>query len=195
MFGSRKRRSRTARRWITWLVLSCLLSGGRAQAQREDWTGPRSDVGQWAIMDAVGYGGAGFLVGIAAAWESESFATIGAFTVAGVVAGTVIGRHVSQQAAAGAAPGAASRFFASTGALLAGTTLGAMVAVPLISNEGSRTPLGSDETTAAVLMTAGTALGGVFLVQHNKDFSRTRVAFAPIRTRESAYGLRVAVRY
>ena len=186
------------RRWITCLGLSCLLVGERALAQVPTRPHLEGGTGRWALVDAMGYGGVGFMAGLAAAWDAdigEGFATVGLGTLAGVVTGAAIGGHASSRIRNGEQPGGVSRFLASAGAVLGGATLGACAAVPLINGEGAGTSLGSDESTLAVLMGGGTLLGVWYLYRHNSDFDGPRLGISPIRTRDSAYGLRVAMRF
>jgi hypothetical protein len=190
--------SSTTRRWITGLVLVGLLVGARAFAQSPVRLQPESGGGRWALVDAVGYGGVGFVAGLAAAWDSEigeGFATVALSSLAGTAVGAVVGHHASRRIRRGEPPSGASRFAVSAGSVFAGATLGACAAVPLISGEGEGTPLGSDESTLAILMGGGTLLGFWYLARHNGDFDGTRVGITPIRTIDAGYGLRVSVRY
>ena len=186
------------RRWLTCLVLCCLLAGESAFAQLPAEPRREGGTGRWGLVDAVGYGGVGFLAGVVAAWDSDidqAVPTIGLTTLTGLVIGAAIGHHASNRIRSGAPPSGASRSMVSAGAILAGATLGACAAVPLINGEGEGTPLGSDETALAILMGGGTLLGVWYLRRHNSDFNGTRLGVTPIRTRDSAYGLRVSVRY
>jgi hypothetical protein len=190
--------SSTTRRWITCLVLSGLLVGERAFAQFPAPARTEDGTGRWTLVNAVGYGGVGFLAGVAAAWDSEigeGVATIGLTSLAGTAIGAAIGSHASSRIRRGEPLGGTSRFAVSTGALLAGATLGACAAVPLINGEGEGTPLGSDESALAITMGAGTLLGVWYLRRHSSEFDGARVGITPIRTIDSAYGLRVSVRY
>lgn len=189
--------SNTTRFWITCLVLSCLLVGERAFAQLPSRPQPEG-IARWGLVNAVGYGGLGFLVGVAAAWDKDidgAFATIGLSSLAGVVTGAAIGGHASKRIRSGEQLSGTSRFAVSAGAILAGATLGACAAVPLINGEGAGTPLGSDESTLGILVGTGTLLGAWYLRRHSGELSGERLGIAPIRTIDSAYGLRVSVRY
>ena len=190
--------SSTTRRWITGLVLIGLLVGERVFAQPPVRLQPEGGGGRWALVDALGYGGVGFVAGLAAAWDSEigeGLATVALSSLAGTAVGAVIGGRASSRIRRGEPLGGASRFAVSAGSILAGATLGACAAVPLINGEGEGTPLGSDESALAILMGGGTALGFWYLARHNGDFDSARVGITPIRTIDSAYGLRVSVRY
>jgi len=185
-------------RWITGLALSCLLVGERGFAQSPVRLESEGGSGRWGLVNALGYGGVGFLAGVAAAWDSDlegAVATIGLSSLAGVVVGTAIGRHASNRIRNGEPLSGTSRFAVSAGTILAGATLGACAAVPLINGEGEGTPLGSDESALAILMGGGTALGVWYLTRHRGDFAGARLGITPIRTKDSAYGLRVSVRY
>jgi hypothetical protein len=206
VFGSRERSSRTARRWITWLVLSCLLVGARASAQDVSQPQPRSSIGRWGLIDAVGYGGVGLVAGYAFAiatmadgdWVPSDGAimAIPALTAVGMLAGAVVGHNASSRLRNGEPLGGGSRFAVTAGAVLAGATLGAALSYPLIAPpEREGTPLGSDESTVALMMGVGAAIGTAYVLHHSGDFDDVRVSVAPIRTRDAAYGIRVAVRY
>ena len=188
----------TKRQWIAWLAFSFLLVGERALAQLPAQPQYEGGSGRWTLVNAVGYGGVGFLAGLAAAWDSdmdEGVATIGLTTLAGVVTGAAIGHGASSRIRRGEPVGGTSRFAVSAGTILAGATLGACAAVPLINGEGAGTPLGSDETALGILMGGGTLLGAWYLSRHAGELSGARLGITPIRTRDSAYGLRVSVRY
>ena len=190
--------ARMLRRWLPCLVLCCLLAGESAFAQLPAEPQREVGTGRWGLVDAVGYGGLGFLTGLAASWDSdlgEGVATIGLTTLTGFVTGAAIGHRASNRIRSGAPPTGGTRFVVSAGAILAGATLGACAAVPLFNGEGEGTPLGSDETALAILMGGGTLLGAWYLHRHTSDFNGTRLGITPIRTRDSAYGLRVSVRY
>jgi len=193
MSGSSK-----TRRWITCLVLSGLLVGQRALAQEATRLRSDEESGQWTLVNAIGYGGVGFLAGIAAASDQEIGAAAGTIalgSIVGVAAGVAVGRRASSRIRAGEPLGGASRFAVSAGTILAGATLGACAAVPLINGEGAGTPLGSDESTLGILMGTGTLLSAWYLRRHIDEFNGRQVGIAPIRTIDSAYGLRVSVRY
>lgn len=188
----------TMRRWIAGLALAGLLAGERAFAQEPTRAQAREGGGRWTLIDAVGYGGVGFLAGLAAAWDQEigpAVGTIALGSVAGVVAGAAIGHNASSRIRDGEPLGGASRFAVSVGTIFAGASLGACAAVPLINDEGSGTPLGSDESTLAILMGTGTLLSAWYLRRHTAEFNGARLRVTPIRTIDSAYGLRVAVRF
>ena len=188
----------TTRRWVTCLALSSLFVADRAVAQSPVRLESEGGSGRWGLVNALGYGGVGFLAGVAAAWDSEigeGVATIGLSSLAGVVVGAAIGGHASNRIRNGEPLSGTSRFLVSTGTVLAGATLGACAAVPLINGEGSGTRLGSDESALAILMGGGTALGVWYLTRHRGDFDGARLGIAPVRTIDSAYGLRISVRY
>jgi len=192
------RAATSMRRWVTCLTLSCLFAGEQAFAQSPVRLQPEGVSGRWGLVDAVGYGGVGFLAGVFAAWDSEmgeGVTTIGLSSLAGAAIGAVIGSHASSRIRNGEPVGGTSRFAVSAGAILAGATLGACAAVPLINGEGEGTPLGSDETTLALTMGTGTLLGAWYLRRHTDEFNSARVGITPIRTIDSAYGLRVSMRF
>ena len=190
--------SSTMRRWTTGLVLSALLADERAFAQQPMRSQSDGERGRWALVNAVGYGGVGFLAGVAAAWDQEIGAAVGTIalgSVAGVATGTAIGRRAASRIRSGEPLSGTSRFAVSAGTILAGASLGACAAVPLINGDGAGTPLGSDESTLAILMGTGTLLSAWYLRRHAHEFNGERVGITPIRTIDSAYGLRVAVRF
>jgi hypothetical protein len=206
VIGSRRRSSRTARRWMTWLALSLLLVGARASAQEVSQPQPRSGIARWGLIDAVGYGGLGVVAGYAFAiasmgdedWVPSDGAVmaIPALAAVGMITGAVIGHNASSRLRSGQPLGAGSRFAVTLGAVLGGATLGAASSFALVNSpEREGTALGSDEATVALLMGAGAALSTWYVVHHSSDFDEVRMSVVPMRTRDSAYGVRVAFRY
>lgn len=199
--------SRAMRQWFTSLVLACLLIGSRVSAQdmARPQAKPRSGIGRWGIVDAVGYGGVGMVAGYAVALAStsddewapsgKSLLAVPVFAAAGMFAGSAIGRSASRRLRSGEPLSGGNRFAVNAGAVLGGATLGATTSFLLINPEREGTPLGSDEATVAKLMSAGAALGWFYVVLHRSDFDEARLSIAPIRTRDSAYGLGVSLRY
>ena len=193
----------TVRRCSAWLILCCLIFSARAAGQDSTRAPSHARSGRWGLVNALGYGGVGLLVGysaaVGAAFSDASDTDLGVLLIAAPLAGAALGASIGHSASSrinrGERPGAGSRFAVKTGAILAGATLGALASVPLINDEGAGTPLGSDENTAAILMTTGVALGALYIHRHADDFSATRVSIAPMRTIDSAYGLRIALRY
>lgn len=166
---------------------------------------PPADGGaRWGLYDAVGYGGLGFGLGLAAAWDmegsgfgppGEALALIGATTVAGVVAGALIGHRAGDAVADGREVGGAHRAATLGGVVLAGAALGTLAAVPLVNGEGEGTPLGSDEQTVALLTAAGGALGAVFAWHQSDKLAPRGVSLTPTVTGSAEYGMRLRIRF
>lgn len=78
---------------------------------------------------------------------------------------------------------------------MAGATLGALAAVPLINGEGEGTPLGSDERTILVTTLAGTMLGALHAWRNADELSRGTVDVAPAFSGGDGYGLRLRTRF
>lgn len=157
----------------------------------------------WTLVDAIGYGGLGFGLGAAAAFAQDDgsigsgVAMIGMATAFGLGIGIKVGHDASVALKKGQPVGSATRFGALTGAVLAGATAGALVAVPLV-NGGSEsgTAIGSDETTVAVTTATGALLGFVLASSQRKYFERAQqVSITPFSTRHRGHGLRVALRF
>lgn len=157
----------------------------------------------WALVNAIGYGGLGFGVGLAGAFAQDDgsigsgVALIGLTTALGFGAGIMVGHDASKALASGRPVPGATRVVALSGLVLAGTTAGALAAVPLINggNE-SGTFIGSDETTVAVTTAAGTVLGVVLAARQRHFFDGTRtVSVAPFVARQRGQGVRVTLRF
>ncbi len=142
-------------------IVACLVLGLASPAAAQPEASPTSDGGmKWVLLDALGYGGVGFGLGLAAAWGMEgddfgppasALAVVGVSTAAGAVAGALIGRRARNRIAEGMPVEGAHRAAVVGGVVAAGAALGALAAVPLVNGEGEGTPLGSDEQT--VLLT------------------------------------------
>ena len=160
-------------------------------------------VAPWAVIDAIGYGGLGLGAGFVFAFaESEAFGptdaglvAMGASTLAGIVGGAYLGRRARARIASGQTVSGGHRLAVSTGAVLAGAMLGALIAMPLIAPEGEDTTLGSDESTAMLTVGAGTALGLVYATRHQRDFIANRVGVSPYVNGRTGTGLRLEVRF
>lgn len=180
-----------------FLFVLTLATASPATAQRE--SPPASTEGvKWGVVDAIGYGGLGFGVGLISAWDLEygsGALVVGAASLAGTIAGAVIGRRASQTLAADGQLGAGHRVAVIGGAIMAGGTLGTLAAVPLINGEGEGTFLGSDETTVAVLAVAGGALGSLFVWRHRDELASRSVGIAPGLFGKAALGLRVRLEF
>lgn len=188
---------------VVFLLLVILLCGTPvpAAAQTDSSTAPGGGV-RWALLDAIGYSGLGFGLGLLAAWDmegtsfgppDEAVAVIAASTAAGLLTGAVIGRRAQNAIAQGRRPGGAHRAAALAGVAMAGGTLGALAAVPLINGEGEGTVLGSDEQTITVMMLGGTALGSLYMLRKRAAFPSNRIRVTPGIFGRGEYGLRVRV--
>jgi hypothetical protein len=159
---------------------------------------------RWGVVDAIGYGGLGFGLGLMASWDMEgsgfgppgaAVAAVGVTTVLGTVAGAVIGTRAQRAIAAPGELDGAHRVAVIAGGLMAGGTLGSLVAVPLINGEGEGTFLGSDERTVVLLALAGTALGSVYVWTHRAEFSSSGVNLTPEISGRGEYGIRLRVAF
>ncbi len=143
----------------------------------------------WALIDAVGYGGLGFALGFGVGVPlSEggigpspgAILTMAGGIIAGTVSGAIIGKRASYRLSRGDSLTSAHRSAVVLGSALAGGTLGALAAIPLISGQGSGTPLGSDEQAFAICAGTGIALGALFGVSRSIPVRRHVVSVAPI---------------
>lgn len=183
-------------RALSSLILACTLSGAPLLAQEADSATARSGV-RWDLIDAVGYGGLGTAVGVAAAWDMEydpGFAVIVATTAAGVLLGGFIGGHARHMLGEGRRPGPVHAGAVAAGAVLAGATVGALASALLINSEGSGTALGSDEQTFAVLVLTGGVLGGWFAYSRWDDLTGARLQMVPVYDRGGP-GIRGRIRF
>jgi hypothetical protein len=143
---------------------------------------------KWVVMDAIGYGGLGTVVGMALALSSYScpfgpcdgaaMSVVGG-AVAGAIGGAAIGIHARRTLAKGEQLGAVHRAAVLAGAMISGTTLGAVASFSLINGDGSGTPLGSDETTFGMLTLGGTAIGAILAARSANELNNPRVTISP----------------
>lgn len=156
----------------------------------------------WTLIDAVGYGGAGFGLGFAGSLATPSeglapnLAPIALGTLFGMGAGIAIGHVTNTRARDGRPIGGGLRTATLAGSVLAGATLGALAAVPLIggSNE-SGTALGSDGQTFAITTGAGAALGTAFAMRFRSSLDASPVALMPTYDPRGRIGVQVALRF
>jgi hypothetical protein len=155
------------------------------------------------LIDGLGYGGLGFGLGLVAAWDiegteigppDEAVALVAVTTAAGIIGGALLGRSANRALAAGRPLGVGHRTAVLAGAVLAGATLGALAAVPLINPEGEGTPLGTDEATVTTLAIAGAAVGSLFALTQARRLAAGRVELMPSFPGDGGVGLRVRVR-
>jgi hypothetical protein len=81
------------------------------------------------------------------------------------------------------------------GMALAGSTIGALVSIPLIEGEGEGTFLGSDEKTFTILVLGGTALGSLFAWMNRDELPSLSLQVAPALVGEGRYGFQISVSY
>lgn len=182
------------------LALSLAVQPTPALAQ-SDLAPPGERPGvHWTVLDAIGYAGVGFGLGLLATWDLEgddfgppplALVIIGSGTAAGLVGGALIGQRARRAVAMGRDPTPAHRAAALAGVALAGGALGALAAVPLIDPAGQGTPIGSDERTVLVLTAAGTALGGLFAWSQRGSLRASGVRVTPEARRDGGYGIGV----
>lgn len=183
------------------LMLMLLGVATPATAQTSDSPDSGGEI-RWSLINAVGYGGLGFGVGLVATWDLEgsdfgppgaALAVIGATTVAGTVAGAIIGRRARNAIARGRSLSGAHRAAVMGGVVMAGGTLGAVAAVPLINAEGEGTFLGSDERTVTLLVLAGGALGSVYVWKQRDRLAFRSVRLTPVLSGTRGYGFHIRV--
>lgn len=188
---------------LAFVTVSSFGVASPAVAQLETTTAS-DDGARWGVVDAIGYGGLGFGLGLAATWDMEgsgfgppgaALVAIGASTVLGTVAGAMIGARAQRAIVAQGELEGVHRAAVIAGAIMAGGTLGALAAVPLVNGEGAGTFLGSDEQTVTVLVLVGSALGSLYVWRHRGDFSSSRFSLAPVMSEGGEYGLRVGVTF
>lgn len=183
------------------VLLAGLLLGVAHPAAAQTDAPPVSTGGmKWTVLDAVGYGGLGFGLGLVAAADMEgdgigppgsALAVIGATTAAGIVAGAVIGRRGQNRIAEGRPVEGGHRAAVTAGVVMAGATLGALAAVPLVNSEGEGTPLGSDELTVGLTVIAGGVLGSLYAWRHSGELSPRTISVAPAISGTAGYGMRL----
>lgn len=197
-------KTRTGRVGATTIV-ACLVLGAASPAAAQPEPEPTSDGGmKWVLLDAVGYGGVGFGLGLAAAWDIEgddfgppasALLVVGASTAAGVVTGALIGRRARSRIAEGRPVEGAHHAAVVGGVVAAGAILGALAAVPLVNGEGEGTPLGSDEQTVLLTTLAGGALGSLYAWKHSDELSAGALRVTPTISETTGYGVRIRTRF
>ncbi len=172
------------------LVLGFLLPPVEAGAQVE-----------WAWVDALGYGGAGAALGVAANWNRSlddlgtGIVVTGALAGAGVALGAYVGSRADRALDRGEPLGAGHRGAVVGGSVMAGATLGALGSAAFINSEGEGTPFGSDESTFALFAAGGAALGGLFAWWRRDDLRPRPPPVAPYLDVEGRPGVRLSVRF
>lgn len=180
------------------LATSAALGAHTPAAAQSD--AGRATVGsaKWTIVDAIGYAGLGFGLGLMAAWDQEpeaGRAIVAAAAATGLLTGGLIGHRAGSIINGGGQLNGAHRTAALAGAVMAGATLGALAAVPLINPDGEGTFLGSDEQTVMTLVLAGVVLGSVFAWRNRRELAFRNMDVMPARFGDGHYGLGVRLRF
>ncbi len=172
-------------------------------AQLDEAPAPR-DGAPWGLFDAIGYGGLGFGLGAIAGTRmsgddlgpsAAALVTIAGMTAASTWAGAVIGGRAARTLACGQPLGTGHRRAVVAGVVMAGATLGALAAVPLIAPGQAGTPLGTDEQTLALLASGSAVLGSLYMWKNRDRLAAWSVGLAP-RVRESGRpSLHLSVRF
>lgn len=187
------------------VLLAGLLLGFALPAAAQTDAPPASTGGmKWTLLDAVGYGGLGFGLGLVAAADMEgddigppgsALAVLGATTAAGFVAGAVIGRRAQNRIAEGRPVEGAHRAAVNGGVVMAGAILGTLAAIPLVNSEGEGTPLGSDEQTVGLMALVGGGLGSLYAWRHSGELSPRTISVAPAISGTAGYGMRLRMSF
>lgn len=186
-------------RAVAGATICASLLATRVLAQPSSSSAP-TRVAPWAAINAVGYGGAGLAIGVAALTQSASgyggdALTAAVFMGGGVVGGFALGRRASAQLRARRPIGRWHQVGVSSGAVLAGGVLGAIAAVPLINSDGEGTALGTDEATLAKTVGVGSGVGLLFALTQQRALRANRVAVVPYHDARRAAGVRVIVQF
>ncbi len=192
----RGRRSARVARWCLAVFVWPVQAAAQPPEAARAWQVP------WAVIDAVGYAGAGFGLGLAGTLAKSTdglgteLAIIGASTVVAGGLGAVLGRRVVARKADGRPVPRGLRTAVLAGAVLAGGTLGALAAVPLINGEGTGTPLGADDATVAITTGSGAALGVLFAVWQRRSLTAaSRLSVTPFYAGHGISGIRVGMTF
>lgn len=184
----------------TLVAALVLAATSPAPAQRPDASPSPGGGLKWTLLDAVGFGGIGFGLGLAATWDMEgegigppesALAVVGGTTAAGIVAGAFIGRRAQHGIGEGRPVGGAHRAAVLGGVVAAGAVLGALGAIPLVNGEGEGTPLGSDEQTVLLTTLAGGGLGALYAWKHSDELSGGSLRVTPAVSKATGYGVRI----
>lgn len=158
--------------------------------------GPRLVAAQeWAVVDAVGYAGAGAgTVGsvLMIFWldsaidENDFFTGIAVGTGLGLAVGAVVGHRAESAVARGEVLGERQRRFVLVGGVLAGTTLGTGLA---LTHGCDR----ENESTCTGIVLAGTALGGLYTWWRSDTLDPRPLDVAPTvsPSGEVGFGIRI----
>jgi hypothetical protein len=174
--------------WSPRLVVACcalpLITMSTPAGAQTDRPGNASGP-PWTLVGAIGYGGVGFGAGALLTWNmpSDNFvgpsdralAIVAATTALGTLSGAIIGSTARRRHGRNERLSTGQQIAVVAGSVLAGATLGALAAVPLISSDGEGTPLGTDETTFGILTAGGGALGVLYAVSQRHWIGGSRV--------------------
>lgn len=182
-------RSSTRLRGLPATAVIGLIVGIYSPAMAQSGVSPDRENGvNWSLLDAIGYGGLGFGLGLLAAWDmegtdfgppGEALALIGAATMAGTFGGAIMGNRAEDAIAKGHQIRGAHRAAVIAGVVLAGGTAGALASIPFVNSEGEGTPLGSDEQSVVLLVSAGAVLGSLYLWMRRDELTYQRFRIAP----------------
>lgn len=197
-------RSRTRLRGLIAAVIIGLILGRYSPAMAQSGGSSDQEGGfDWSLLDAIGYGGLGFGVGLLAAWDmegadigppGEALALVAGATLAGTLGGWIMGDRAEDAIARGHELRSAHRAAVIAGVVLAGGTAGALASIPFVNSEGEGTPFGSDERTVALLVGAGAVLGSLYVWMRRDELIHPRFRIAPALPGPNRYGLQVRVR-
>jgi hypothetical protein len=184
---------------VTFALLLFLLQPAPLGAQEPTPAPPRR-AAHWGLMSGLGYmgllGTAG--AGIGALSDNIEGVLGGAALggVVGLVAGGAAGRATSDDINEGRAVPPARARVVLVGTLFAGLPIAYATSFLLINGrDASDTPLGSDESTVAILMGAGVAFGAYYLYRHGGELSAPRVTVGRHRSaRDGRFAYDVGMR-
>jgi hypothetical protein len=120
--------------------------------------------------------------------DGTTLALVAAATMVGAVAGGMVGLDARRIATGGGRVEGLHRTAVLGGGVLAGGTMGALAAVPLVAGPGEGTPLGSDEQTVALLVGSGAFMGALFVRKYRHELGTKSISVTP-----SSVGRGVAV--
>lgn len=182
----------------TCMMAAVLLAFHAPAAAQTDGPSVPQGTAMWGLWNAIGYGRLGFGLGLIPAMDmgyGAAAITIAVTTAAGTYSGAMIGRRAGKTISEGGRLGGGHRAAVAGGAIMAGGTLGALAAVPLINPEGEGTIFGSDEATVAGMVLVGAALASVFVLSHRDELSSGRISVTPAVLGGVGYGLKARVAF
>ena len=183
-------------------ITACAIHATSVLAQDSTNVHRRARV-NWTLWDALGYGAIGALASYAVAWEADEGgeAILLGGTVGSIVLGAALGSSVKRRINSGRPVGGGRATAALLGVAGAGATVGALASVPLINGESGSapgveegTPLGSDETTFALLAGTGAALGVWYALRHADELRSPRVTVGRRPTDDGGHAYALGMR-